>query len=60
MVFYGEPHEIPAGTVKQDYWNRKMLYAINVQVIGNNQHLINVDWRDTCLMHIKFASKPCN
>jgi hypothetical protein len=48
MIFDGAPREIPAGTVKQDYWNRKMRWAINVQVIGNDRHLIydiNVDWQ---------------
>jgi hypothetical protein len=47
MIFDGAPREVPVGTVKQDHWHRKMRYAINVQVIGNDKHLIydiNVDW----------------
>jgi hypothetical protein len=48
MIFDGAPRKIPAGTVKQDYWHRKMRYAINVQVIGNDKHIIydiNADWQ---------------
>jgi hypothetical protein len=47
MIFDDAPREVPVGTVKQDHWHRKMRYAINVQVIGNDKHLIydiNVDW----------------
>jgi hypothetical protein len=40
MIFDGAPRKIPAGTVKQDYWHRKMQYAINVKVIGNDQQHI--------------------
>jgi hypothetical protein len=48
MKFDGAPRELPEGTVQQDFWHRKMLYAINVQVVGNDRHLIhdiNVDWQ---------------
>jgi hypothetical protein len=48
MKFDGAPRELPEGTVQQDFWHRKMLYAINVQVVGNDWHLIhgiNVDWQ---------------
>jgi hypothetical protein len=47
MIFDGAPRKVPEGTVKQDYWNRKMRYATNVQVVGNDRHVIhdiNVDW----------------
>ncbi len=46
MKFDGALREIPEGTVQQDFWHCKMLYAINVQVVGNDRHLIydiNVD-----------------
>lgn len=48
VKFDGAPRVIPAGTVLQDFWNRKMCYCINVQIIGNDRHLIidiNADWQ---------------
>jgi hypothetical protein len=48
MKFDGAPRELPEGTVQQDFWHRQMLYTINVQVVGNDRHLIhdlNVDWQ---------------
>jgi hypothetical protein len=48
VKFDGAPRNIPRRTVKQDFWNRKMVYAINVQIVGNDRHLIhdiNVDWQ---------------
>ncbi len=38
--FDGKPHGIPQGNVGQDYYHRKNCYAINCQVIANDQRLI--------------------
>ena len=48
MKFEEKPRRIPDGTVAQDFFNRKMCYAINVQVVGNDEHLILdivADWQ---------------
>jgi hypothetical protein len=48
VKFDSAPWGIPAGTTKQDYWNRKMCHAINVQIVGNDKQLIldiNADWQ---------------
>ena len=48
MKFEEKPRMIPVGTVAQDFFNRKMCYAINVQVVGNDEHLILdivADWQ---------------
>jgi hypothetical protein len=29
------PRENPEDTVQQDFWNRKMMYALHVQIVGN-------------------------
>jgi hypothetical protein len=34
MKFDGTPREISEGTVQQDFWHHKMLYAMNVQVLA--------------------------
>jgi DDE superfamily endonuclease len=48
VKFEEAPRSIPAGTVKQDFWCRKMHYAINCQIVGNDRGLIldiNADWQ---------------
>ncbi len=38
--FDGKPRGIPPGNVAQNYWNRKNCYAINCQIIANDELLI--------------------
>jgi hypothetical protein len=46
--FEEAPRNCPPGTIKQNFWCRKMKYAINVQAIGNHKRLLldlNADWQ---------------
>jgi hypothetical protein len=48
VKFEDAPREIPDDTVQQDFWCRKMHYAINCQIVGNDEGLIldlNADWQ---------------
>jgi hypothetical protein len=36
VKFQEAPRGIPPGTVKRDFWNRKMCHAFNVQVVGTD------------------------
>jgi hypothetical protein len=48
VKFEEAPRKIPEGTVQQDFWGRKMHYAINCQIVGNDEGLIldiNADWQ---------------
>ena len=48
VKFEVAPREIPDDTVQQDFWCRKMHYAINCQIVGNDEGLIldlNADWQ---------------
>lgn len=47
VKFVEAPRKVPVGNVQQDYWNRKMCYAMNVQIVGNDKRLIldiNTNW----------------
>jgi len=47
MLYEDKPRLIPRGRVPQDYWNRKMVYAMNVQIVGDDEGRIldiDVDW----------------
>ncbi len=47
VKFTKAPHKISVGSVQQDYWNRKMTHALNVQIVGNDKRLIldiDCDW----------------
>ena len=44
MLYEDKPRVIPPGTVAQDYWNRKMTYAINVQIVGDDEgRILDID-----------------
>ena len=48
VKFEDAPREIPDNTVQQDFWCRKMHYAINCQIVGNDEgfiHDLNADWQ---------------
>ena len=40
VKFTEAPRKIPEGTVKQNFWSRKMCYGLNVQIVGNHKRLI--------------------
>jgi len=48
MKFEEKPRRIPVGTVAQDFFSRKFCYGLNIQVLGNDEHLILdivADWQ---------------
>ncbi len=48
VKFEDAPQVIPPNTMTQDFWNRKMTYAINVQVVcGDEGHILDIvaDWQ---------------
>ncbi len=48
VKFEEAPCGIPVDTVQQDFWNRKMTYALNVQIVGNHEGRILdlcADWQ---------------
>jgi hypothetical protein len=48
VKFEDTPRVIPPNTMTQDFWNRKMTYAINVQVVGDDEgHILDIvaDWQ---------------
>jgi len=48
VKFEEAPRGIPVDTVQQDFWNRKMTYALNVQIVGNHEGRILdlcADWQ---------------
>ncbi len=48
VKFEDAPRVIPPNTVTQDFWNRKMTYAINVQVVGDDEgRILDIvaDWQ---------------
>ena len=44
IMFKDTPRVIPPGNVAQDYWNRKMTYAFNVQIVGDDEgRILDID-----------------
>ncbi len=48
VVKFEAPRGIPEDTIQQDFWNLKMTYALNVQIVGNHEGCILdlcADWQ---------------
>jgi hypothetical protein len=48
VKFEDAPWVMPPNTMTQDFWNRKMIYAIIVQVVGDDEgHILDIvaDWQ---------------